>query len=56
MYKELFLLYYPLLRINVFHVAVALLARDIHFSYLIEQQLNKSNQAATYRTKSAAHS
>lgn len=54
MYKELFLLLPPL-RINVFHVTVALLARDTYSLYLIEQQLNKSNQAATYRTKSAAH-
>ena len=35
---------------------MALLARDTHFSYFIEQQLNKSIQAATYRTKIAAHS
>ena len=55
MYKELFLLL-PFLRINVFHVTVALLARDTHSSYLIEQQLNKLIQAATYRTKIAAHS
>lgn len=54
MYKELFLLLPPL-RINVFHVTVALLARDTHSLYLIEQQLNKSNQVATCRTKSAAH-